>query len=94
MAIEGKIRELIEELEGLRATRDDHWQVPRIEGDLLYQIALSSGAKSIVEIGTSYGFSGLFWGAALGRVGGDVLPGDGVVHDAGHTCLQMLPSST
>ena len=41
-----------------------------IEGDLLYQIALGSGAKLIVEVGTSYGFSGLFWGAALRKTGG------------------------
>jgi len=65
-----RILELIDELDSLRGARDDHWQVPRIEGNLLYQIALSSGARTIVEVGTSYGFSGLFWGAALQRVGG------------------------
>ena len=31
---------------------------------------VASGARLIVEVGTSYGFSGLFWGAALKRTGG------------------------
>lgn len=44
--------------------------MPRAEGELLFQIALSSGAKRVVEIGTSYGFSGLFWGAAMLKTGG------------------------
>ncbi len=70
MPIEPDILQLIDELESLRSKRDDHWQVPRIEGDLLYQIALGSGARLIVEVGTSYGFSGLFWGAALKKTGG------------------------
>ena len=37
---------------------------------MLYQIVLSTGARLIVEAGTSYGFSGLFWGAALKVTGG------------------------
>jgi predicted O-methyltransferase YrrM len=61
---------MIEELEGLRSQRDDAWQVPRIEGELLHHIALSTRAKTIVEIGTSYGFSGLFWSMALNQTGG------------------------
>jgi predicted O-methyltransferase YrrM len=60
----------IDELEALRKTRDDHWQIPRVEGDLLHHIALAANAKVIVEVGTSYGFSGLFWGAALKQTGG------------------------
>src|SRR3954467_14624983 len=68
--IDAQILHLIDELEDLRKTRDDHWQVPRAEGDVLYQIALASGARLIVEVGTSYGFSGLFWAAALKRAGG------------------------
>jgi predicted O-methyltransferase YrrM len=61
---------LIDELESLRATRDDAWQIPRVEGDLLHHIALATRAKTIVEIGTSYGFSALFWSMALTQTGG------------------------
>ena len=73
MNIDSTILAEIDELDRLRTQRDDHWQVPRVEGELLYQIAASSGARTIVEVGTSYGFSSLFWGAA-------VKPRGGVVH--------------
>ncbi|HEY8668518.1 MAG TPA: class I SAM-dependent methyltransferase, partial [Tepidisphaeraceae bacterium] len=36
----------------------------------LYHIALASNARLIVEVGTSYGFSGLWWGRALQQTGG------------------------
>ena len=68
--IDPNILSLIDELDTLRNTRDDHWQIPRAEGEMLYHIALSVGARTIVEVGTSYGFSGLFWGAALQRTRG------------------------
>src|SRR5438477_10800326 len=64
------VLQLIDELERLAKSRDDAWQVPRAEGNLLYHIALSMNAKTIVEIGTSYGFSGLHWGMALKQTGG------------------------
>ena len=69
-SIDPQILTLIDELDRLRSERNDAWQVPRAEGELLYQIALVANAKVIVEAGTSYGFSGLFWGAALKRTGG------------------------
>jgi predicted O-methyltransferase YrrM len=61
---------VIDEIDAYRKTRDDAWQIPRAEGELLHHIALAANAKLIVEVGTSYGFSGLFWGAALKRTGG------------------------
>lgn len=64
------ILKVIDEIDAYRKTRDDSWQIPRAEGFLLHHIALTSNAKVIVEVGTSYGFSGLFWGAALQRTGG------------------------
>ncbi|HWE97301.1 MAG TPA: class I SAM-dependent methyltransferase [Tepidisphaeraceae bacterium] len=70
MGIDKQILSVIEELDELRKTRDDAWQIPRIEGELLHQFAFASNAKMIVEVGTSYGFSGLFWAAALQRTGG------------------------
>ena len=70
MPFDAKILAAIDELDTLKKTRDDHWQIPRPEGDLLHHIALIANAKVIVEIGTSYGFSGLFWGAALQHTGG------------------------
>jgi predicted O-methyltransferase YrrM len=72
MNIDPKILAKIDELERLGKIRDDAWQIPRVEGELLLQIALTSSARRIVEIGTSYGFSGLFWGAALRQTGGEL----------------------
>jgi predicted O-methyltransferase YrrM len=65
-----QILAVIDEIDQLRETRDDAWQVPRVEAELLHHIALASRAKLIVEVGTSYGFSGLFWAMALRETGG------------------------
>jgi caffeoyl-CoA O-methyltransferase len=61
---------LIDQLDALGKTRADALQITREQGDVLHQIALSSNARVIVEVGTSYGFSGLFFGSALLRTGG------------------------
>jgi predicted O-methyltransferase YrrM len=55
----------IDKLDRLGKTRTDALQVPHIEGELLAAIAVAHGAKLIVEVGTSYGYSGLWWAAAL-----------------------------
>lgn len=67
--IDPKVWPFVEELDRLR-TRDDAWQIPLEEGRLLYNLAVSTGARLVVEIGSSYGFSGLFWGMAMKRVDG------------------------
>jgi predicted O-methyltransferase YrrM len=64
------IQSLIDELDALAGSRSDAYQIPRLEGELLHHIAVTTGCQLIVEVGTSYGFSGLFWGAALRRTGG------------------------
>lgn len=70
MPLDSKLLSVIDELDALGKTRDDAWQVPRAEGEMLHHIALSANAKTIVEVGTSYGFSGLFWAAAMQQTGG------------------------
>lgn len=70
MHIDQRIQKVIDEVDELRETRNDAWQVPRVEGQMLFQIALAAGARKIVELGTSYGFSGLFWAAAARLTGG------------------------
>jgi predicted O-methyltransferase YrrM len=65
-----QILKLIDELDAQGKIREDAWQISREEGELLHQIALSTNARVVVEIGTSYGFSALFWGAALLQTGG------------------------
>ena len=70
MPFDQRLLAVIDELDQLGQTRDDAWQVPRAEGEMLHHIALASNAKSIIEVGTSYGFSGLFWAAAMQQTGG------------------------
>jgi predicted O-methyltransferase YrrM len=70
MPLDPRILAVIDQIDPYRKTRDDAWQIPRAEGELLYHIALSTNAKTIVEVGTSYGFSALFWGAALAQTRG------------------------
>src|SRR3954467_10614554 len=70
MPFDSQILAAIDELDRLRKTRDDHWQIPRVEGELLHHIALAANAEGGGEVGKSYGFWGLFWGAALNRTGG------------------------
>ena len=70
MPIDRRIAAVIDDLDAYRKTKDDSWQIPRVEGELLHHIALSISAKLVVEVGTSYGFSGLFWGAALRHTAG------------------------
>lgn len=70
MHVDQRIRSMIDELDELRNSREDHWQIPRVEGELLFQLALATRARTVLELGTSYGFSGLFWAAALQRNGG------------------------
>lgn len=65
-----QLASVIDEVDSLRHKVDDHWQIPRVEGEWLRQLALAVRAKLIVEVGTSYGFSGLFWSAALMQTGG------------------------
>lgn len=60
----------IDEVERLAKPRGDAMQVSREQGELLTAIALAHRANLIVEIGTSYGFSGLWWSAALAMSGG------------------------
>src|SRR4051812_32113315 len=65
-----KLASQIEELERLGKNRDDALQGPGEEAELLEATALAHNAQLVVEIGTSYGFSGLWWAAALEITGG------------------------
>ena len=64
------LRGQLEELERLGADREDANQVNRDVGEFLAGVALTLNAQRIVEIGTSYGYSGLWWCAALTHTGG------------------------
>lgn len=58
-----------------RELRDFHLAVSRKTATLLYMLARSSAAKTIVEFGTSFGLSTVYLGAALRDNGGGRLIG-------------------
>lgn len=62
-----KVAQIIAECEALIATKDDAWSIAHEAGVFLHQIALLRRAKTILEIGTSYGHSGLFLADAAAR---------------------------
>lgn len=67
-----RIQAVIDRVDRLREEVDDHWQIPRDEALVLAQIVRAARCRSIVEIGTSYGFSTLHLAAAAAGHGGQV----------------------
>lgn len=68
--IDARVMKVIDELEAFQETVDNAWNVPRDEGLLLHALVLAANCRTMVEVGTSYGFSGLFLGAAARQLGG------------------------
>lgn len=74
-----KIMKVIERLERFMGTVDDALAIPREAAEFTYALLLSRNAGRAVEIGTSYGYSGLWIGAAVARNGGKLITID---HDS------------
>ena len=72
-----KFRDAIEKVHQFcRQHKADAWNVPPEGGRFLYMTAVAIGAKRILEIGTSYGFSGLHLAAAAHQNGGRLITVD------------------
>ncbi len=72
-ATETRIREVIQDL----ATRGGTWaSVPVDDGQWLRILTESINAQRVIEVGTSTGFSGLFFSLALTRTGGKLVTHD------------------
>jgi len=65
---EKKILDVLEEMN--KSERSGMMNVPMDDGRILRMLAESMGAKQVVEIGTSNGFSGIWWCMALRKTGG------------------------
>lgn len=57
-------------LSELEKTQKDFWNVPRVTGVLLNTFVKMMNAQSVLEIGTSNGYSGLWLAKALKETGG------------------------
>ena len=67
-----RVQGVIDAVDALRDTVDDHWQIPADEGRVLAQIIRVGHCASLCEIGVSYGFSTLHLAAATQPMGGHV----------------------
>lgn len=68
-----RVTSTIGELEAFMRDKDDALAIPRDAAEFVHATLLACGAKSGVEIGTSYGYSGLWAGAAIAENGGRLI---------------------
>ncbi len=68
--IQPPARQQIERIARLVARRDDAWAIPRISAEILHSLVLAGGYRRGLEVGTSYGYSGLWIATALQHNGG------------------------
>jgi len=66
-------KKIVGVLDDLDSERRGNMNVPRIDGRLLRLLTESLGAKRVVEIGTSNGYSGLWFCLALRSTGGRLI---------------------
>ena len=57
-------------LNSLEKTQHDFWNISRITAKFLYKLILEQNAKSVIEVGTSNGYSGIWLGKAVKKTGG------------------------
>ena len=68
-----RVIECIDRLERFMGTVTDANAVPREAGAFMHALVLATEAKRAVEIGTSYGYSGLWIASALAENGGRLI---------------------
>jgi len=65
---------MVEEvLAALEQTQKEFWNVSRVTGKFLNMLVRQTGAKNVLEVGTSNGYSGIWLGLALKQTGGKLL---------------------
>jgi len=58
---------------GLEKTQHDFWNISRVTAEFMYNFIVDSGIKSVIEVGTSNGYSGIWLGKALKKTGGRLI---------------------
>lgn len=71
--MDDRIAGVIDKVEAFIADKDDAWALPREAAAFVYAMVLACRSQHCVEIGTSYGYSGLWIGAAARANGGTLL---------------------
>lgn len=70
--LDTRVDAALTELEEMKATRDDLWNITWEAGKLLRILVLSAGARNVLEIGMSNGFSTMWLADAARANGGTV----------------------
>ena len=60
-------QEILKELE---KTQKEFWNISRVTAEFLYNLIVDSKSQSVIEVGTSNGYSGIWLGKALKQTGG------------------------
>jgi predicted O-methyltransferase YrrM len=68
-----QVRAVIARAEAFIADKDDAWALPPEAGRFVHAMVVACGARRFVEIGTSYGYSGLWIGSAVAANGGTMV---------------------
>ena len=63
-------KKILAELDDILKTHEVYANVPPADGRMLRLLAETTGAKNVVEIGTSTGYSGIWWSLALQKTNG------------------------
>jgi|WetSurMetagenome_2_1015567.scaffolds.fasta_scaffold369453_1 caffeoyl-CoA O-methyltransferase len=63
--MDARVANVIRRAEEFIAQKDDALAIPRAAGEFVHALLLASNAKRCLEIGTSYGYSGLWIAAAM-----------------------------
>ena len=71
--MDGQVLDVIEQLERFMATVDDAMAIPRDAAEFTHALVLATRPKLAVEIGTSYGYSGLWIASAFRGHGGRLI---------------------
>ncbi len=74
--LEQRIARTIDEVRTFIADKEDAWALPEEAATFLHAWILATGCKRGLEIGTSYGWSGLWIGSALRANGGGLITVD------------------
>lgn len=62
-----------EVLKGLEKTQHEFWNISRTTAEFIYNFVVDAGIKSVIEVGTSNGYSGIWLGKALQKTGGKLI---------------------
>jgi len=77
-------------LDKMEAQGARYWSVPRTDGELLHFLVKATQARSVLEVGTSHGYSAIWMGLALEETGGRLttIEIDRTRHDLARTHLR------